>query len=75
MDSTYSWRVGNEDTPWDSLQQLRDEHYRERVGEVEREDEDVQEHQAGESGVTVSDAAGQRASDEDTDEGTELARH
>jgi hypothetical protein len=45
---------------------------RKRLGEVKREDENVQEHQAGEGGVAVTDLAGQRASDEDTDESTEL---
>jgi hypothetical protein len=54
---------------------LRDQHDGERVGEVKREDEDVQEHQSSESGVTVSDAAGQRAGDEDTNQSPELARY
>ena len=47
--------------------------HREGVGEVEGEDENVQEHQAGEGGVTVSDLAGQRTSDEDTDQRAQLA--
>ena len=45
---------------------------RKRIGKVEREDEDVQEHQTGKSGVTVSNATGQRTGDENTNQRSQL---
>lgn len=67
--------VGDEDSPWDTLKDLRGEHDGKRVGEVEDEDEGVQEHETGQSSVAVTDAAGKRTSDEDTNESTELSRN
>ncbi len=68
-------RVGNEDTPWQALEKLRHENNGKRVGEVEREDEDVQEHEAGQGRPAVSDAAGERAGEEDADKRAELPRY
>src|SRR5437868_3789654 len=61
------WCVGNEDTPWDSLEKLRHEHDRERIGKVEDQDEAVQEHEAGDSRPAVSNTAGKGTSEADTD--------
>ena len=68
-------RVGNEDAPWQALEKLGHENNWHRIGKVKREDEDVQEHEAGQGRVTVSDTAGEGASDEDADKRTELPRH
>ena len=50
-------RVGNEDTPWYALEKLGYENNWKRLGEVKREDEDVQEHEAGQGCVAVSNTA------------------
>lgn len=68
-------RVGNEDAPWQALEKLGYENNWKRVGKVKGEDEGVQEHEAGQGRVTVSDTAGERTSEEDTDKRTELPRH
>lgn len=67
--------VGNEDTPWNSLEQLGDEHDRERVGEVEDEDESVEKHETGDGRPTVSDAAGKGTSQANTDDSTKGTSH
>lgn len=68
-------RVGNEDAPWQALEKLGHEDDGKRVGKVKGEDEGVQEHEAGQGCVAVSDAAGERTSDEDADQRAELAGH
>lgn len=65
-------RVGNEDAPWQALEKLGHENNWKRIGKVKREDEDVQEHEAGQGRVTVSDTASEGASEENTDKRTEL---
>ena len=67
--------VGNEDTPRDTLEKLGDEHDWERVGEVENEDEAVEKHQTGDGRPSVSNAAGKRTSQADTDNGTNGSSH
>jgi hypothetical protein len=67
-------RVGNEDAPWQALEKLGHENDGERLGKVKGEDEDVQEHEAGQGRPTVSDPAGEGAREKDADERTELAR-
>jgi hypothetical protein len=66
--------VGNEDSPGQAFQKLGDEHDRQRVGEVHGEDENVQEHETGQGGPAVSNAAGQRTSDENADKCSQLSR-
>lgn len=66
--------VCDEDTPWDTLENLRCKDDTERVGEVKDEDEGVQEHETEDGGPSVSDSARDRSSDEDSDEGTQLSR-
>ena len=68
-------RVGNENAPGQALEKLSHEYNWKRSCEVKYKDEDVQEHEAGQGRVTVSDAAGQGASEKDADERTELPRH
>jgi hypothetical protein len=68
-------RVGNEDAPWQALENLGRENNWKRIGKVKREDEGVQAHEAGQGRVTVSDTAGEGASEEDADKRTELPRH
>lgn len=68
---TVSRRVGDENTPWDTLKELSDQHESEGVSEVEDEDEGVEEHETTNSGPSVSDSAGDRTSDGDTDNGTQ----
>lgn len=55
--------------PRQALENLSNEEDWKRVAEVEDEDETVQSHQTYDSGPTVSDPAGQRACDEDTNQG------
>lgn len=69
------WGIGDEDAPWDTLEELCHEHDRKRVGEVENKDEAVQEHEAGYGRPTVSDSAGKGASQEDTDDCTKRPSH
>lgn len=73
--ATICRRVGNEDTPWNALENLGDEKDFHGLGKVEDKDEGVKEHEADQGRVTVSDAAGEGTSDEDADESTELPRH
>lgn len=73
--TTVCRRVGNEDSPWDALEKLGHKHDWKRFGKVKREDEDVQEHEASQGSVTVSDTASEGTSEEDTDKRTELPRH
>jgi len=68
-------RVGNEDAPWQALEKLGYENHGKRLGKVKGEDEDIQEHEAGQGRVTVSDPAGEGAREEDADQRTELPRH
>ena len=68
-------RVGNEDAPWQALEKLGHENNWKRIGKVKHEDEDVQEHEAGQGRVTVSDTAGEGACEEDADKRTELPRN
>ena len=67
--------VGNEDTPWDTLQDLRGEHDFQRFGEVHDEDEGVQQHKTRECCPAVANATGERTSEEYSNQGTKLARH
>jgi hypothetical protein len=67
--------VGDKDTPWDTFEELRDQHDRERVGEVEHKDETVQKHEVGDECPSVTNSAGQRASDNDTNDGTNWTAH
>lgn len=67
------WRVGNEDTPRNSLEKLGKQHDGERVGKVEDEDEAVQKHEAGNGSPAISDAAGEGSSKEATNHGTDWA--
>jgi hypothetical protein len=64
------WRIGDENAPWNTLEKLGDEHDGQRVGEVEDEDEAVQEHETGNGRPAVPDAAGQGTSQEYTHECT-----
>lgn len=68
-------RVGNEDTPWQTLEKLGHENKRKRIGEVKDEDEAIQGHETDQSRPTVSDPAGERSREEDANQGSELARH
>lgn len=68
-------RIGNEDTPWQTLQKLSYEDNWERIAKVEYEDEGIQEHEASQGRITVSNAAGEGTSEEDANQRTELARH
>lgn len=67
--------IGDEDTPWQTLEKLGDKHERKGVGKVEDEDETVQAHETDDGGPAVSDAAGERTSKEDSNEGAELSSH
>ena len=67
--------VGDEDTPWDTLQKLGGENDLNRFGEIEGEDENVQEHETDQGSPTISNIAGQRASYHDSDECAQLARY
>lgn len=67
--------VGDEDAPGDTLQELCDKHDGERVRKVEDEDEGVQQHEARDGGPSVSDLAGEGASEQDTDDGTDGPAH
>jgi hypothetical protein len=58
--------ICNEDSPWDALQNLGQEHDWKRLGEVEDEDEAVQEHETGDGRPPISDLAGERTSQHDT---------
>jgi len=62
------WSVGNEDAPWQALKKLGHKNDWKRRGEVKCEDEDVQEHESGQSRPTVSDTAGEGASKKDADQ-------
>lgn len=66
-------RVGDEDTPGDTLEQLSDEHDGQRVGKVEDEDEGVEEHETEDGSPSVSDTAGDGTGDGDTDDGADGA--
>lgn len=68
-------RVGDEDAPWDTLEELGDEHDGKRVGEVEDEDEGVQHHECGNSRPAISNAAGKGTSQADTDDCTYWSTH
>lgn len=67
--------VGNEDSPWKTLEKLGDEHDGERVGKVEDEDEGVQGHQSGNGRPAVSNAAGKGTSQTHADNGTKGTTH
>ena len=67
--------VGNEDSPGQTFENLGSKDYRKGFGEVEDENEDIQEHQTSQGGPAVPDATGQRASNKDTDECAKLAGH
>lgn len=67
--------ICDEDSPWNTLKDLSGEHDGKRVGEVEDEDEGVQEHKSSQRSVAVTDAAGKRTSDKDTNESTKLSRN
>lgn len=66
---TVGRRVGDENTPGDTLKELSDEHDGQRVGKVEDEDEGVEEHESADGSPSVSDTAGDGAGDGDTDDG------
>lgn len=63
--------VGDEDSPRNTLEDLRHQHHRERVGEVEDKDEGVQGHEAGDGRPAVSDFAGEGTSEEDAEQRTD----
>jgi len=67
--------VGDEDTPWQALEQLGHEDKGKRVGKVKDEDEEVQKHQAGQGCPTVSNSVGKGACDTDANQRTELPRY
>lgn len=69
------WCVGNEDAPWNALEKLGDEHDWKRIGEVEHENERVQEHEAGYGRPTVSNAAGKGTSQADANNCTDWPTH
>lgn len=65
--------VGDEDTPGNAFEDLRQQQDAEGVAEVEDEDEAVQEHQAANGRPSVSDLASDGTCEEDTDQGTNWA--
>lgn len=65
-----SRRIRNEDTPRNTLQNLRRQKHALRVAEVEDEDESVQGHQAADGSPSVSDCGCDGAGEEAADEGT-----
>lgn len=69
------WRVGDEDAPRDTLEQLCHEEDGERVAKEEDEDEAVQAHEARYGGPTIADPAGEGASQEDADDCAEGPAH
>lgn len=70
---TVGRRVGNENAPWDAFQDLGHKEYRIAVGEIEDEDEAVQEHEAADGRPTITDPTGDGASNKDTNEGADRA--
>lgn len=68
-------RIGDENTPRDTLEQLGSQHDSERVAEVEDENGAVQGHEGRDGGPTISDPARERASEEDTDKRTKRPAH
>lgn len=67
--------IGNENTPWQTLEDLCGEIDGERVSKVEDEDECIESHQASDVSPAVSDATGQRSGQEDTNKSSELSRY
>ena len=67
--------VCNEDTPWQTLEKLGYKDNRHRFGEIECENEDVQEHEAAYGCPTISDPAGKWTGKEHTNQGSELPGH
>jgi hypothetical protein len=63
--------VCDEDAPWDAFQDLRCEEDAIAFGEVEDEDEGVQEHEAANRCPPIADLRSDGAGDEDADEGAE----
>lgn len=68
-------RVGDEDSPWDTLEDLGGQHHWQRVGEVEHKDEAVEQHEVGDECPSVSNPAGQRTSKNDSNDGTNRTTH
>lgn len=66
---TVGGRIGDENTPGNTLKELSDEHDGQRVGKVEDEDEGVEEHETQDGSPSVSDTAGDGTGDGDTDDG------
>ena len=67
--------VGNEDTPRNTLEKLRDEHDWQRRGKVEDQDEAVEEHEAGDGRPSISNSTGEGSSETDADDSTERTAH
>ena len=67
--------VGNEDTPWNTLEKLGCKHDWKRVAKVEYQDKQIQEHEAGNGRPTVSDTAGKGTSQADADNCTDWPTH
>ncbi|KAG9571471.1 putative sugar transporter, partial [Aureobasidium melanogenum] len=72
---TVSRSVGNEDTPWNTLEDLSCKDDGHGVCEVEDEDEGIEKHETSQGCIAVTDAGGQGTGDEDTNEGAELTRN
>ena len=68
--SAVSGCVGDEDSPWDTLQNLSREEHALGVTEVEDEDECVEGHETSDGCPAVSNPGCDGSGDEDTDEGT-----
>lgn len=68
---TVGWGVGDEDSPRETLENLGHQHHGEGVGKVEDKDESVQGHETADGRPAVSDAAGERTSEEDAEQRTD----
>ena len=63
--------VGNEDAPWNALEDLRRKEDRVAIGEIEDEDEAVQGHETTNGCPSISDLAGYGTCEEDANESTD----
>ena len=69
--STVGWCIGDENTPWDTFQDLGGEKHALTVAEIEDEDEGVQEHETANGCPSISNPTGNRTCDEDTNKGSD----
>ena len=63
--------VGDEDTPWNTFEDLGSKEHSLTGTEVEDEDKEVQAHETANGCPSISDRTGDWTGDEDTDKGTD----